>query len=383
MTKQNNRGGWRLVGAVLFGTLLYGTLSWITNFTPIGGAFEGQLRPGVAIPIVFGFIYGPLVGFLSGFLGNLGLDYLSGALNYPPDPASGNLVRDLSAAYFLNWQIGNGLFGLLPGLWSRYQKRYDRIPDLLVATVIAAIAIVVGTAFAAFTDIFIYDYVDFNFAMSQELIPIGRINLINGVFLVPILLFNYEHLDYRALPSIRSGLMRRLLIALLMSAGLPVVLLGLFLIQQTGLDITEATALMLKLSVTIALTLLFTVVNALLVAQTVSNPLLRLAEVARLVEEDKLTQDDIDQISTISGNDEVAQLSHVFARMATEVVSREQKLHRQVQELRIEIDRVRQEQSVSEITDSEYFQELQQKVSHMRRRARDPNRPSRPASAKE
>lgn len=378
--KHNSVHGWRLVGITLLGTILYGTLSWITNFTPIGGAFEGQLRPGVAIPIVFGFLYGPWVGFLSGFLGNLGLDYLTGSVSYPPDPATGNLIRDFFAAYFLNWQIGNGLFGLIPGLWSRFYQRYDRIWDLVVATVITAVAIFIGTAFASFTDILIYDYVDFDFALNQELIPISQINLINGLLLVPILLFNITHLDYRALPSIRSGLMRRLLIALLMSAALPVVLLGLFLIQQTTVDVSESTALMLKLSVTIVLTLLFTVVNALLVAQTVSTPLLRLANAARLVEEEKLTQEDIDQIRSMSGNDEITQLGHVFASMAKQVIIREKRLQRQVQELRIEIDRVRQEQSVSEITDSEYFQDLRQKVNELRNRQRTPKPSSEPSA---
>ena len=374
----DNVRGWRLVGVILLGTLLYGALSWITNFTPIGGAFDGQLRPGVAIPIVFGFIYGPLVGFLCGFLGNLGLDYVSGYVSYPPDPATGNLVRDLFAAYFLNWQIGNGLFGLIPGLWSRFYPRYDRVRDLGLAVVVSAFAILVGTAFAAFIDILVFDYVDFDFAMYQELIPIAKINIINGIILVPILLFNYERLDYRALPSVRSGLMRRLLITLLISAALPVALLGLFLVQQTAADVTATSTLTLKLSVTAGLTLLFTVVNALLVAQTVSNPLMRLADAARLVEEDKLTQKDIDQINAMAGNDEVTQLGHVFARMATEVISREKKLHKQVQELRIEIDRVRQEQSVTEITDSEYFQDLQGKVNALRQRSRNPKRPPNP-----
>ncbi|MEZ4736831.1 MAG: hypothetical protein R3E79_57855 [Caldilineaceae bacterium] len=57
-------------------------------------------------------------------------------------------------------------------------------------------------------------------------------------------------------------------------------------------------------------------------------------------------------------------------RMAAEVIARERKLQKQVQELRIEVDRVRQEQAVSEITDTEYFQDLQQKVNQLRERSR-------------
>lgn len=356
--------------AVILGSLVYGGLSWVTDFSTISGAFDGNLRPGVAIPVVFGFIYGPFVGFLVGFLGNLGLDYASGFLGYPPDPATGNVLRDLVAGYFLNWQIGNGLFGLIPGLWSRWHHRHDRARDLLGATLVTAIAILAGVTLAAFTDILLFDYVDFKFAIYQELIPIGSVNLINALILTPIILFNYTHLNYRDLPSIRSGLMRRLLITLLISSALPVGLLGLFLVQQTDSATISSTELMVKLAVTIVLTLLFTVINALLVAQTVSTPLLRLADAARLIEAEKLTQADIEQIQAMQGNDEVTHLGHVFARMAAEVIARERKLQQQVQELRIEIDRVRQEQAVNEITDSEYFQDLQQKVDQLRGRSR-------------
>lgn len=186
--------------AVVMGGLLYGGLSWVTNFSTIGGAFDGNLRPGVAIPVVFGFIYGPSVGFLVGFLGNLGLDYSSGFLHYPPDPATGNFLRDLVVGCILNWQIGNGLFGLVPGLWSLWYHRYDRVRDLLWAMFVTAIAILAGVTFAAFTDMLLFDYVDFNFAINQELIPIGAVNLINALILTPIILFNYTHLNYRSLP---------------------------------------------------------------------------------------------------------------------------------------------------------------------------------------
>ncbi len=363
--------------AIVVGSLLYGFLSWITNFSAVSGAFDGNLRPAVAIPVVFGFIYGPWVGFLVGFLGNLGLDYSSGFLVYPPDPATGNLLRDGMVAYLLNWQIGNGLFGLIPGLWSRWHPRYDRLRDLLWAALITTVAILVGVTFASLTDIWLFAHVDLDFAINQELIPIGTVNLINALILTPIILFNAARLDYRSLPSIRSGLMRRLLLTLLISAALPVGLLGLFLLQQTDESAAASPAeLMVKLSITIGLSLLFTVVNALLVAQTVSNPLLRLAQAAQLMKAGKLTQADITEIQAVRGNDEVAELGHVFAGMAAEVIAREQKLQKQVQELRIEIDRVRQEQAVSEITDTEYFQDLQQKITDIRKRAR----PAKPTS---
>ncbi|HZU86701.1 MAG TPA: cyclic nucleotide-binding domain-containing protein [Anaerolineaceae bacterium] len=66
--------------------------------------------------------------------------------------------------------------------------------------------------------------------------------------------------------------------------------------------------------------------------------------------------------------DELGQLARTFQRMADEVVSREQRLREQVQELQIQIDEVKKAHQVTEITESDYFQELQKRVKEMRRR---------------
>jgi nitrate/nitrite-specific signal transduction histidine kinase len=68
------------------------------------------------------------------------------------------------------------------------------------------------------------------------------------------------------------------------------------------------------------------------------------------------------------GRDEVSQLARVFGRMADEVQSREGKLKRQVEELKIEIDLAKQESQVAEITETDFFRELQQKAQRMRAR---------------
>jgi CRP-like cAMP-binding protein len=64
--------------------------------------------------------------------------------------------------------------------------------------------------------------------------------------------------------------------------------------------------------------------------------------------------------------DELGQLARVFQRMAREVEAREDRLKKEVKELRIEIDKVKQARQVAEITDTEYFQELRSKVNQLR-----------------
>jgi CheY-like chemotaxis protein len=67
--------------------------------------------------------------------------------------------------------------------------------------------------------------------------------------------------------------------------------------------------------------------------------------------------------------DELGQLARVFQRMAREVHAREQRLQQEVQQLRIEIDETRTARQVAEITETDYFQDLQRKADQLRFRA--------------
>jgi DNA-binding response OmpR family regulator len=64
--------------------------------------------------------------------------------------------------------------------------------------------------------------------------------------------------------------------------------------------------------------------------------------------------------------DELGQLARVFERMAHEVAAREEQLKQQIQVLSIEIDQAKKASQVSEITDTEYFQELRKKAKELR-----------------
>jgi len=64
--------------------------------------------------------------------------------------------------------------------------------------------------------------------------------------------------------------------------------------------------------------------------------------------------------------DELGQLARVFRRMAREVRAREQRLKREVRQLRIEIDETRTERQVAEITETDYFQGLQERARRLR-----------------
>jgi CheY-like chemotaxis protein len=64
--------------------------------------------------------------------------------------------------------------------------------------------------------------------------------------------------------------------------------------------------------------------------------------------------------------DELGRLARVFQQMAREVHAREQRLKQEVQQLRIEIDEARTARQVAEITETDYFQDLQRKADQLR-----------------
>jgi DNA-binding response OmpR family regulator len=80
---------------------------------------------------------------------------------------------------------------------------------------------------------------------------------------------------------------------------------------------------------------------------------------------------DPDSLTVVAGRaDALGRLARVFQSMAREVRAREQRLRQEVRALRIEIDESRKAHQVAEITETDYFQQLQQKAQGMRRRAR-------------
>jgi two-component system cell cycle response regulator len=64
--------------------------------------------------------------------------------------------------------------------------------------------------------------------------------------------------------------------------------------------------------------------------------------------------------------DALGQLARVFQRMAREVAERERRLKAEVQQLRIEIDEAKAERQVAEITETDYFRDLQQRAARLR-----------------
>ncbi|MBN2392018.1 MAG: ECF transporter S component [Anaerolineae bacterium] len=230
--------GTRQVVYMAIGAALYGVFNYIFNTIPMPSVSQVSLRPSICIPVFFGYVFGPVVGFFTGAVGNILGDFITGWGVYPA------------------WDLGNGLMGLVPGLVMLFadKKRSLNFLTILVgvlmliavviifinpevpgpwtgeiedfsfwawafliggAVVIAGrfilerfsvdlaavnlwgtLGIIIGIGFAALADIWVNGY-SFATAIIGEFAPAAGPNILNSMILTPILLAAYEAVQGR------------------------------------------------------------------------------------------------------------------------------------------------------------------------------------------
>lgn len=113
----------------------------------------------------------------------------------------------------------------------------------------------------------------------------------------------------------------------------------------------------------------------LLLAVGLSRPILTVATAAKQVEDEQYSQ--VALASVASRRDELGQLARHFQHMVDEVYAREQRLKQEVLNLRIEIDENKKRREVQEITETEYFRQLLDKVQQLRAASKRSSPPSK------
>ncbi|HEY5156971.1 MAG TPA: ECF transporter S component [Anaerolineales bacterium] len=118
-TRQNKAWeiGTRQVVWMAIGAALYAVFSWLFNGTVfvVPSLSQVSLRPAIAIPMFFGYAFGPWVGFFSGAVGNMFGDALTGFGLSP------------------QWSIANGLIGLIAGLPMLFNDKKKSLDTVLIA----------------------------------------------------------------------------------------------------------------------------------------------------------------------------------------------------------------------------------------------------------
>lgn len=75
----------------------------------------------------------------------------------------------------------------------------------------------------------------------------------------------------------------------------------------------------------------------------------------------------VDSLAEVSKRpDELGQLARVFQRMAQQVIAREQHFKQQIETLRIEIDETKKARQIDELTQTDFFRQLQEKARSLR-----------------
>ncbi|MHA1627372.1 MAG: ECF transporter S component [Candidatus Asgardarchaeia archaeon] len=151
------------------GAALYAIFGSATVFIPVGGM---SLRPAIAIVSFFGAVYGPIVGFVVGAVGNLILDFTWGS-------------------FWWNWDVGVGIIGLFPGIWWVIRGgKVEESKDLIMTSVLGVIGCFVGLFFAGIFDILAG--FPFEEVIYAWVIPAAVTDAVFVLILTPILIRAYN-----------------------------------------------------------------------------------------------------------------------------------------------------------------------------------------------
>ncbi len=322
----------------------YGLLNSLSNIFLLPSAPFISIRPQVVLPMLVGIICHPLAGFITGFAGNVIGDGISG----------------FGLFKFWNWHIANGLMGWIPGLLGYAGiSRITTVREfgLLQMSIVGAGAVAVGAAVGL--DVLFLHFMQFPSSFPSWILPAFLTDAVNGFVLVPVVLVVLGRialtLETRTILMI-TGL---LIMAILATAGA---------ITWSVIDDLVSHEAMVENFYVAAIVSVFLLVigfaAAIIFVRKVTDPLAHLTRAAESVENGNYDLTIPDAVS--ARTDELGHLSRAFLQMAKTVQEREQKLKRQVKELRIKIDRRQQAQDVSDIVETEYFRTLKEKARKFR-----------------
>lgn len=165
----------RHVVYMAIGAALYAIFSYLFNGTVfvVPSLSQVSLRPAIAIPMFFGYAFGPVVGFFSGAVGNMFGDALTGFGLSP------------------QWSIGNGLVGFISGMVFLFKDKKKSMDTVLyVSGALAVLAAVMYFLNQSMPNMLFYD-VDNGVFGDQQISIFAGISIIIGFVLVAAVRFGF------------------------------------------------------------------------------------------------------------------------------------------------------------------------------------------------
>jgi uncharacterized membrane protein len=174
--------GTREVVYMAIGAALYAVFSFLFNGSVfvVPSVSQVALRPAIALPMFFGYTFGPVVGFFTGAVGNMFGDALTGFGLSP------------------QWSVGNGLIGLISGmvyLFKDKKKSMDTV--LIISAVLAALATLIFFLNRTVPNLMFFDPPEGIFGDATISLFAG-LSVVLGFVLVLIVRFAFQDLDLRA-----------------------------------------------------------------------------------------------------------------------------------------------------------------------------------------
>lgn len=158
----------RTIVYAAIGAALYAVLG-LFNFV-LPGTQNVYVRPAYALVPFFGYAFGPIVGFFTGFVGNIAIDQITG----------------YGAFTAWNWSLANGFAGLLAGILPAMMgARMASSNKIVSSAIVAVVATLIGFAFVV-TDIWVFGTAP-ETVLTGSYIPVVIANTLSAVILTPIL----------------------------------------------------------------------------------------------------------------------------------------------------------------------------------------------------
>jgi uncharacterized membrane protein len=169
--------GTRQVVYMAIGAALYAVFSYLFNGTVfvVPSVSQVALRPAIAIPMFFGYAFGPIVGFFTGAVGNMFGDALTGFGLSP------------------QWSVGNGLVGMFAGMVWLFRDRERSLNVLIIiSAVVAVLASLIYFLNPDIPNLLFFD-VDNNIFGDAAITDFAGLSAIIGLVLVVLVRFLFRN----------------------------------------------------------------------------------------------------------------------------------------------------------------------------------------------
>jgi uncharacterized membrane protein len=167
--------GTREVVYMSIGAALYAILSYLFNGTvfAVPSVSQVALRPAIAIPMFFGYSFGPVVGLFTGAIGNMFGDALTGFGLSP------------------QWSLGNGLVGMIAGMAMLFKDKKKGLNTVLgISAAVAVLATLVFLLNRAVPNMLFYD-VENNIFGDAQISWFAGLSIVVGFILILVVRFAF------------------------------------------------------------------------------------------------------------------------------------------------------------------------------------------------